>query len=78
MPRPSSRLWLPQLSLNTLLLFFLLCAFGVGWISNRHREYLAEQKVIEDLAKSRPAGTMMIVATNGEKHWIVGDNLIPM
>ena len=73
MPQPSKRrCWLPQFTLKTFLLFYLLVGGGVAWVSHSYSEYLAEQRLIEALTKRMSPGSLMTVATNGETTCLVG------
>ena len=66
MPRTNKRSWRPRFSLKTLFLTCLVSALLVGWISQNYNEYVAEQHLIDDLAKSLASDGVMTVETNGD------------
>lgn len=72
MSQSSKRRWLPRFSLKMFLLFNLLGGGGVAWVSHSYGEYLAEQRLIEDLTKRVRPQSSMTVATNGETTRRVG------
>lgn len=72
----SKRRRLLRFSLRTFLLFCLVCGIGVGWVSNNYHEYLAEQRLIEDLSMRRAQRSVVAVATNGKTEWIGASRLL--